>query len=136
MGDIGRNFEADEAVGALRRFVNRTQHIGGVLDVLDGKPLVKRHYVAVAFSDQGADRCVVIAAVADRLFEDGGVGRDSGKPVFLYQLFQAAFGNEAAGEEIEPYGLAMLTQQYQRVHDEFPYAVRSVASLRQAHARR
>ncbi len=62
------------------------------------------------------DRSVVIAAVADRLLEDGWVGRDAAKAVFICQLFQAGLGDEAAGEEIEPNGLAMLAQHYQRVH--------------------
>ena len=41
VGEIRRDLEADETVRAMEPIVDRTQHVGGVLDVLDRQLLVE-----------------------------------------------------------------------------------------------
>ena len=48
-----------------------------------------------------------------------GIGGDAGEPILVDQLLEAALGDEAAGEEIEPDGLAMIMQALERVRDGF-----------------
>ena len=107
---IGRDFEADIAVAAFGRVVDRAQRVGRVLDVLDRQPLVERHDVAVARSFGRLQRRIVIGAAGDRLFEDRGIGGDAGEPVLLDQLLEAALGDESPGEKVEPDRLPIIVQ--------------------------
>jgi len=64
-----------------------------------------------------ADRAVIFVRTADRLLEDRRIGRDALDAVGIDQLFQVAFGDEAAGQEIQPDRLAVLFEFFDGIHD-------------------
>ncbi len=116
VGEIGRHFQADKAVAALGGVINRPQHVGGILDVLDRDGLEQIGHRAVALLQRLGNRGVIFVGTADRLFEDRGVGGDALHPVGVDQLLQVALGDEAAGEEVEPDRLAMGFECFDGVH--------------------
>ena len=69
-GKIGRDFQADIAVGSMRCLVHRTQHVGGLLDILDRQELIERHDVEIVRRFGLPQRGIVIGTFGDRLFED------------------------------------------------------------------
>ena len=62
------------------------------------------------------DGVVVFVGVADGLLEDRGVRRHPAQAVFVDELLQAAFGDEAARQKIEPYRLAVVLQRFESIH--------------------
>ena len=60
---IGRHFEADIAVAALRFVVDRAQGVGRVLDILNGEQLEELGRVEIALLLERSDLRVVIRAV-------------------------------------------------------------------------
>ncbi|MFK4398648.1 hypothetical protein ABIF31_005205 [Bradyrhizobium elkanii] len=114
--EIGRHLEADEAVAAVAVVVDRAQHVGGALDVLDRKVLEQVGDRAVAALEGLADRPVIFVGAADRLLEDRGVGCHAFDAVGLDQPLQVAVGDEAAGEEVQPDGLAVIFECFDGVH--------------------
>ncbi|MGY4314565.1 hypothetical protein ACVWW1_003892 [Bradyrhizobium sp. JR3.5] len=114
--EIGRHFEADEAVAAMALVVDRAQHVGGVLDVLDREVFEQVGDRAVALLEGLADRPVILVRAADRLLEDRGVGRHTFDAVGLDQPLQVALGDEAAGKEVQPDGLAVIFECFDGVH--------------------
>ena len=121
---IGRDFEADKTVVAVQLVVDRTQHVGGVLDVLDRELLEQVGDRAVALFQRLADRAVIFVRTADRLFEDRRVRGHALDAVGVDQLLQVALGDEAAGEEIQPDRLAVVFECFDGIHDAC--SVRSV----------
>ena len=113
---IGRDLEADETVVAVQAVVNRAQHVGGVLDVLDGDRLEQVGDGAVALLQRVADRAVIFVRTADRLFEDRGVRRHALDAVGIDQRLEVALGDEAAGEEVQPDRLAMVFECFDGIH--------------------
>ena len=113
---IGRDLEADETVVAVQAVVNRAQHVGGVLDVLDGDRLEQVGDGAVARLQGVADRAVIFVRTADRLFEDRGVRRHALDAVGIDQRLEVALGDEAAGEEVQPDRLAMVFECFDGIH--------------------
>ena len=123
---IGRDLEADETVIAVQAVVNRAQHVGGVLDVLDGDRLEQVGDGAVARLQRLTDRAVILVRTADRLFEDRGVRRHALDAVGIDQRLEVALGDEAAGEEVQPDRLAMVFECFDGIHGAC--SVRSVFS--------
>ena len=116
-GEIGRYFEAHIAVGAVAGLVDRPEHIGRVLDVLNGEPLVEVDDAGIALAEHGLEAVIVLGGVADGLLEDRRVGGYAAQIVILDQGLEFALGDEAAGDEIEPDRLLMLGEEgLQRVH--------------------
>ena len=113
---IGRDFEADKAVISLPPVIDRAQHVGGILDVLDRELLEQVGDRAIALFERAADRAVIFVRTADRLFENRRVRGHAFDAVLLDQLFQVAVGDEAAGEEIEPNRLAMGFECFDGIH--------------------
>ena len=74
---IGRDFEADEAVPPLRLLVDGAERIGALLDVPDREILEQGAGVEVAVCLRGGDQGVVVVAVADGLLEDRRVRSDA-----------------------------------------------------------
>src|ERR1700676_1962555 len=62
------------------------------------------------------DGRVVFVGMADGLLEDGRVRRHPAQAVVIGELLQAALGDETAGQEIEPDGLAVIRKRLQRIH--------------------
>ena len=106
---------------AVELVIDRTQHVGGVLDVLDREPLEQIGHVAVAALERLADRRVIFVGRADRLLEDRGIGGDAFHPVGVDQLFQVALGDEAASQKIQPDRLAMAFECFDGIHGVFPF---------------
>ena len=116
VGQIGRAFQADIAVPALRLFVDRTQHVGGGTDIGDRQMLVDRGDAVVGLRLKLFHRIRVFVALADRLLEDRGVRGDALQPVALDQRAQLAALDQAALQIVEPRRLAAGFELLQRVH--------------------
>ena len=114
---IGRHFQTDKAVMPFELVVDRAQHVGGMLDVLDRKMLEQFGNRTVALFQRLADRGVIFVRTADRLLEDRRVRRDALDAVGIDQLFQVALGDEAAGEKIQPDCLAVVFECFDGIHD-------------------
>ena len=114
---IGRHFEADEAVMPFQFIVDRPQHVGRMLDILDREMLEQLGHRTVAPLQRLADRRVIFVRTADRLFENRRVRRDALDAIGVDQLFQVAFGDEAAGQEIQPDRLAVAFECFDGIHD-------------------
>ena len=114
---IGRDFEADETVVAVEMIVNRAQHVRRMLDIFDGEMLEQLGDRAVAAFQCSADRAVIFVGTADGLFKDRRIRRDALDAVGVDQLFQVAFGDEAAGQEIQPDRLTVIFECFDRIHD-------------------
>ena len=69
-GKIGRNLDADKAVGAVRRLVPGPKHVGRLLDILDRKMFENLAGRAVACLQKLRDGAVVFVAMSDRMFEN------------------------------------------------------------------
>ena len=111
LGEIGRDFDADIAVGAMGGFVCRAQHVGGLLDVLDRQMLENLADRSVLHLQHAGDGRVVFVGMADGLLEDRRVRRHPAQAVVIGELFQAAVGDKTAGQEIEPDGLAVIRKR-------------------------
>ena len=113
---IWRHFEADKPVLAVMAVIDRTQHIGGVLDILDREALEQVGDRQVALVQGLADRGVIFVRTADRLLEDRRVGGDALDAIGLDQGFQVAPGDKAAGQKVQPDRLTMCFECFDRVH--------------------
>ena len=102
VGQVGRAFQADIAVPALRLVVDRPQHVGGGADIGDRQMLVDRGDAVVGFGLELFQRVGVFVALADRLLEDRGVRGDALQPVALDQRAQLALLDQAALQIIQP----------------------------------
>src|ERR1700688_4465369 len=60
---------------------------------------------------------VIFVRTADRLLEDRRMRRDALDAVSIDQLLQVAFGDEAAGQEIQPDRLAVVFECFDGIHD-------------------
>ena len=116
-GEIRRDFEADIAVGAVARLVDGAKHVRGRLDVGDGAALVEVDDPAVAAIHHCLQGAVILGRVADRLLEDRGVRGHPAQAVLIDEGLQPAIRDEAAGDEVEPHGLALFGEEcLERVH--------------------
>src|ERR1700756_767435 len=106
---------------AVELVVDRTQHVGGVLDVLDRQPLEQIGHIAVAALQRLADRRVIFVGGADRLLEDRRVGGDALHAVGVDKLLQDALGDEAASQKIQPDRLAMAFECFDGIHCVLPF---------------
>ena len=111
LGEIRRDFDADIAVGAMGGVEGRAQHVGGLLDVLDRQMLEKLADGPVLHLQHAGDGRVVFVGMADGLLEDRRVRRHPAQAVVIGELLQAALGDEPAGQEIEPDGLAVIRKR-------------------------
>ena len=128
-GEIGRNLDADKTVGAARRIEHRTQHVGRLLNVLDRKPFEKLAGRAVVRLQHARDGGVVFVGVGDGLLENRGVRSHPAQAVLIDELFQAAFGDEAARQKIEPHRLAMVLQRFESIHCRLFLAIIGLGNL-------
>lgn len=104
---------------AFEAVIDRAQHVGGVLDVLDRDRLEQIGHGPVAALQRLADRGVIFVRAADRLFEDRRIGGHALDAVGVDQPLQVALGDEATGEEVQPDGLSVLFQFFDGIHDAF-----------------
>jgi hypothetical protein len=74
------DLQADIPVPALRGVIDRLQHVGCQLDVLDRQGFVYLRY-AFALRGQGLYFGVVVRRPGDRFFENGGVGGHAPDPL-------------------------------------------------------
>ncbi len=120
---IGRDFEADEAVAPLRLLVDAVQRVGALLDVADREILEQRAGIEISRGLRLGDQSVVIIAVADRLLENRGVRSDAAQPVLADQLGEAPALQQIAADKVEPYRLPELVKRPQRIgHHPTPCA--------------
>jgi len=115
-GVIGRAFQADIAIVRIARIVDRTQHVGGILNIGDGERLVESAGRHVALLLQFVELGLVIGAAGHRLFENGGVGSHAAQTVFLDVTLQLPARYQAAADEVEPGRLAIFCKFLQRIH--------------------
>jgi hypothetical protein len=64
-----------------------------------------------------ADRAIIFVRTADRLLENRRIRGHALDAIGIDQLFQVAFGDEAAGEEIQPDRLAVVFECFDGIHD-------------------
>ncbi len=101
-GEIGRDFEADVAVAALRAVVHRPQNIGGILNVADGENFVAPLASRSVRERKRVQQIVVKRAAGDGLLEDGRVGGHAAQAVFVDQALQFAAGEQVAADVVQP----------------------------------
>ena len=114
---IGRNLDADIAVGTAGRLIHRAQCVRRLPDVLDRQMFENLARGAVVRAQQPRDGVVIGVGAADGLLEDGRVRRDAAQAVVVDELFQGAACDKIAGYEIEPHGLAAIRKRAQWIHD-------------------
>ena len=127
-GDIGRDFQADEAVATGIRVVDRAENVGGAVDVGDREPLVDGAHGRVVVRNRAFDVGVVGPGLDDCLFEDRGIGGDPADRILADQPLEASIGEKIAGQEIEPHRLAVLAQRLQRIHAVFHFETWALAA--------
>ena len=116
-GEVGRDLQADIAVGAVGSVVDRAQHVGGGLDVGHRAALVEVDDAGIALVHHGFQGVVVLRRAADGLLEDRGVRGHAAQAVRVHQRLELALGHEAPGDEIEPHGLTLFGEEsLERVH--------------------
>src|SRR6476469_8211443 len=91
--------------------IHGSQDVRRVLDVLDGKALVDRLGLEVwmAVGDL-LDRSRIVVAAVDGFLEDGRIRGDAAETVLVDEAFEFAAGDQAAADEVEPDGLAVLPE--------------------------
>ena len=114
---IGRYLQADKAVVTVELVIDRPQHIGRVLDVLDRDLFEQLGHRAVALFQGAPDRAVIFVGTADRLLENRRIRGDALDAVGIDQLLQVALGDEAAGQKIQPDRLAVVFECFDGIHD-------------------
>ncbi len=112
---FGRHLQADEAVRAPGAIVDGSQDVGGPLDVGDGQAHEDVLGVVDARGEQLADLVVVLAALRDRLLEDGGIAGHPGDVVLGDQALELAAGQQVAADVVEPDRLALVAELLHRV---------------------
>ena len=120
VGQVGRAFQADIAVPALRLFVDRTQHVGGGTDIGDRQMLVDCGDAVVGLRLELLQRIRIFVGLADRLLEDRRVRGDALQPVALDERAQLALLDQAALQIVQPGRLAACFELLQRIHAAFP----------------
>ena len=114
-GQIGRNLQADVAVGAVQRIIERTEVIGGRLDIGDRQALVEVHRRPVAKLHARLQAVIVGVALADRLLENRGIGGHTLEAIALDQAVELAVLEDLAVQIVEPDRLAGVTQGAQGI---------------------
>ena len=116
-----RHFKAHIAVIAAGRVINRTQHVGGHLNILDRQRLVKFADLTLGIlGEHLAQRVIVVGAARDRFFENGRIAGNPADAVLIDQPFEAAARKQIAPDIIQPDRLTLLAQLFQRVHGPLP----------------
>ena len=95
------------------------EDVGGMADVFD-RQFVVDLVARLVLRGQIAELTVVVLAAADRLLEDGRVGREAAQVVLIDHLFQFAARDELALHLVEPNALPDLPELHQRVAHETP----------------
>ena len=121
---IGRDFEADVAVRAASVcVVDRAQHVGGVLDVLDRQPLVERHDIEVAraagcpSARNRSRRCRAIA-----FSKIDGLEVTPVSPSCSTSFSRPPSRDETARQKVEPHGLPVIVQGRERIGGDFRWS--------------
>ena len=114
VGNAWQDLDAHVAILVLRLLVDRFEHIGRQLDVLDDQV---EHDLLVrdARVDQVAERVVIVTATADRLLEDGGVGGHADHGILLDHSLQLARRHQAPADVVEPDAGACLVELEQGI---------------------
>ena len=120
MGQPRFKLERHEPVGTAGVLVNREEHVGRhlhigqreVVEDLDRAP-------AILLCDL-ADGVVVVRRIADRLAEDARVGGETADAVLADEPLQAAAGDEASSQEIQPDALSGVVEAHEWIHRSFP----------------
>ena len=107
---IGRDLDADKTVGAACGIEGRAQHVGCFLDIFDRELFENLGGRSIVRLQHALDGVVVFVGMADGLLKNRRVRRDAAQAVVIDEFFQAAFGDEAARQEIEPHRLTMILQ--------------------------
>ena len=116
VGQVGRAFQADIAIPALRLVVDRAQHIGGAVDIGDRQMLVDCGDAVVGLGLELFQRIRVFVALADGLLEDRRVRGHALQSVAFDQRAQLALLDQAALEIVQPGRLAACFELLQRIH--------------------
>ena len=109
-----QDLDADVAVFVLGLLVDRFEHIGRHLDVLDDEA---QHdlFVRPAAGNQFLQRLVVVAAATDRLFEDGGVRGHADDSILRDHSLELTRRHQAPADVVEPDAGACLVELKQGV---------------------
>ena len=89
MRQIGRDFEADEAILPIRLVIDRTQEVGDGANIMNDHGFVDVVGVLALF-DELVHLLIVGLARANRFLEYGGVGGDADDAVFIQKAFELA----------------------------------------------
>ena len=96
VGQARRDLERDEAVGAARLVVDAAQHVGGLLDVLDGDRPVDLAR-GLALLGELLDLLVVVGRAEDRLLEDRRVGGQPAQGQLVDEALRARRSRRGCG---------------------------------------
>jgi hypothetical protein len=99
--DVGIDLERDVAVVAVGLVVDRAQHVGGVLDVLDRDRLVDGAGVGPLVR-QLLDLLVVVLGAEDRLLEDRGIGGLAAQGLLAHESLEFAAARHRSPDLIQP----------------------------------
>src|SRR5262245_36461916 len=105
------HLDAHPPVAAAGALVGRAQPIAGVADVLDRQRLEQRPTLE-SLADASLDRLVVVAALGDRLLEDGRVRRDADHALLAHQAIEFSGYELPAADVVEPDALGHLEELF------------------------
>ena len=114
VGDPRQDLDADVPVFVLGLFVDGLEHVRRQLDILDDQA---QHdlFVGLAGDHQSLQRRVIVAAAADRLFEDGGVRGHADDGILLDHSLELTGRHQAPADVVEPDTGACLIELKQGV---------------------
>ena len=117
--EVRRDLEADVAVAAAGRVVDRAQHVGGVPGCPRSRAARRASHDATSPALSAAlrarRRSRSLPAIAFSKID--GIRGDAAQAVLLDEALELALGDEAAADEVEPDGLILLgVEGLERVH--------------------
>ena len=115
--ETGRHFEAHVAIVTVSRVIDRSQHIGRHLNILDRQRFVKISYRRLRIGrEQRAQRHVVVGTAGNRFVENRRIAGHAAQPVLFDQPFELTAPNQVAPDIIQPYRLSLFREFFQRIH--------------------
>ena len=120
--EIWRHFKADVAVTPLRLLVDRSENVGGILDVFRSEKF-KNPFCVQVFSRLQFCKCFrIVRASGDSFLENRRIGCHSTQPVFFDQSLEFSRRDQAAANVIKPNRLPEPYQSFQGIFGRLAFA--------------